>query len=145
MASKKGIIYGVSSNGSVWSWDTKTNTVEDFGHVVGMPEESVYTPNVALDEKWGRLYFMAGGHGITLYGMPILSIFDLKEKKFYWPGKVDVDGCYGAVVGRDHKVYFTCYAYAQKNGRRLKNKEGKEYRRNYLVRYDPPSNLEDIK
>jgi len=145
VASKKGIIYGVSSNGSVWSWDTKTNTVEDFGHVVGMPEESVYTPNVALDEKWGRLYFMAGGHGVTLYGMPILSIFDLKEKKFYWPGKVDVDGCYGAVVGRDHKVYFTCYAYAQKNGKRLKDKEGKEYRTNYLVRYDPPRKLEDIK
>ena len=63
-----------------------------------------------LTRQWGRLYMIAGGHGITLSGMPILTIFDLKAKKFYWPGKIDVDGCYGAVCGRDHTVYFSCYA-----------------------------------
>lgn len=145
VTSSKGIIYGTTSEGYVWSWDTKTNKVENYGHIVNMPDESVYTPNIALDEEWGRLYFMAGGHGITLFGMPILTILDIKEKKFYWAGKVDVDGCYGAVVGNDHKVYFGCYAFAQKDGKRIKNKEGEEYRTNYLVRFDPPVNLEDLK
>ena len=145
--SSKGIIYAISARGLVWCWDTNTNTAQEFGHVVNLPDQRVYTPNIALDEKWGRLYFMAGSHGINLegIGMPVLSIFDIKEKKFHWVSKVDVDGCYGAVVGRDHKVYFGCYAYVQKNGRRLKDKEGKEYRSNYLVRYDPPENLEDLK
>ena len=145
VCSKNGVIYGISDPGFVWSWDTKTNTVEEYGHVVGTPDTRVYTPNIALDEKWGRLYFMAGGHGNTLAGMPILTIFDLKEKKFYWAGGVDVDGCYGAVAASNNSVYFGTYAYAQKNGKRIKNKEGKEYRTNYLVRYDPPKNLEDLK
>ena len=145
VVSSKGIIYGISSEGFVWSWDTKTNKVEEFGHVVNMPDERVYTPNIALDEEWNRLYFMAGSHGVTLVGMPVLTILDLKTKKFYWAGKVDIDGCYGSVVGRDHVVNFSCYAYVQENGKRLKNKEGKEYRSNYLVRYEPPKNLEDLK
>ena len=145
VCSKNGVIYGISDTGFVWSWDTKTNKVEEYGHVVGTPDTRVYTPNIALDEKWGRLYFLAGSHGSTLAGMPILTIFDLKEKKFYWAGGVDVDGCYGAVAASNNSVYFGTYAYAQKNGKRIKNKEGKEYRTNYLVRYDPPKNLEDLK
>ena len=144
VTSSKGIIYAISAEGFLWSWDTRTNTVEEYGHVVNMPKESVYTPNIALDEQWDRLYFMAGSHGITLVGMPILTIFDLKEKKFYWAGKVDIDGCYGSVVGKNHSVYFGCYAYAQKDGKRLKDKQGNEYRTNYLVRYDPPKNLEVV-
>jgi len=145
VCSKKGVIYGISASGDVWSWDTKTNTVEEYGHIVKTPGTHVYTPNMSLDEKWGRLYFMAGGHGTTLAGMPILTIFDIKSKTFHWPGAVDIDGSYGSIVGSNHSVYFGCYAYAQKNGKRIKNKEGNEYRTNYLVRYDPPKNLEDLK
>ncbi len=145
VVSSEGIIYGISSEGFLWAWDTRTDTIEEYGHVVMTPDTRVYTPNIALDEKWNRLYFMAGGHGVTLAGMSILTIFDIKEKKFYWPGKVDVDGCFGAVVGQDHTVYFSCYAYAQENGKRMKNKNGDEYVLPYLVRYDPPQSLEDIK
>ena len=144
VTSSKGIIYGISEQGIVWSWDTRTNTVEEYGHLVKTPETRVYTPNIALDEDWGRLYFIAGGHGETFAGMPILTIFDLKEKNFYWPGRVDVDGCYGALAASNHSVYFGTYAYAQKNGRRIKGKDGQEYLTNYLVRYDPPKNLEDL-
>ena len=145
VTSRNGVIYGICRDGFVWSWDTETNKVEVYGHLVGTPGKQIYTPNIALDEDWGRLYFMAGGHGDTLTGMPIITIFDIRNKKFYWPGAVDVDGCFGAVVASDHTVYFSCYAYAQENGIRLKNKEGKEYRRPYLVRYNPPKSLEDLK
>ncbi len=144
VTSSDGIIYGISAEGFVWSWDTSNNTVKEYGHVVMTPDVRVYTPNLALDEDWNRLYFMAGGHGTTLAGMPILTILDLNEEKFYWAGGVDVDGCYGSIVASDHTVYFGTYAYAQKNGRRLKDRNGNEYRTNYLVRYDPPRNLEDL-
>ncbi len=145
VCSSQGVIYGICPRGFIWSWDTRTNKVEEYGHVVKTPDVSVYTPNIALDEQLGRLYFMAGGHGTTLAGMPILSILDLKTKTLYWAGGVDVDGCYGAIAASDHTVYFGCYAYAQSNGKRLRNSEGQEYRTNYLVRYDPPKNLEDLK
>ncbi len=141
VVSSKNIIYGISAAGFLWSLDTKTNRVEEYGHVVNVPGEQVYTPNMAIDEQWGRLYMIAGGHGITLAGMPILTVFDLKEKKFHWPGKIDVDGCYGAVCGRDHTVYFSCYALL----RGQKDREGREIRRPMLVRYDPPRNLEGLK
>jgi streptogramin lyase len=138
--SSKNIIYGVSASGFLWSYDIKANKVEELGHVVSSPKENVYTPNIAIDEDWGRLYMIAGGHGITLSGMPILTIYDLKTKKFAWPGKIDVDGCYGAVVGMNHAVYFSCYGYI----RGMKNKEGKEVRGPMLVRYDPPKSLEGL-
>jgi hypothetical protein len=140
VVSSKNVIYGVSAAGFLWSYDTKTNKVEEYGHVCAVPKEQVYTPNMAIDEQWGRLYMVAGGHGITLSGMPILTIFDLKTKKFIWPGKIDVDGCYGAVCGRDHTVYFSCYALL----RGQKDKNGNEIRRPVLVRYDPPKSLEGI-
>ncbi len=140
VVSSQNIIYGVSAAGFLWSYDTQTNKVEEYGHVVNVPKEQVYTPNMAIDEQWGRLYMIAGGHGITLAGMPILTIFDLKTKKFYWPGKVDVDGCYGAVVGGNHSVYFSCYGYI----RGKVNREGKEVRGPMLVRYDPPKSLEGL-
>jgi hypothetical protein len=140
VVSSQNIIYGISAEGFLWSYDPKTNKVEEYGHVVSVPKERVYTPNMALDEKWGRLYMVAGGHGITLSGMPILTIFDLKTKKFLWPGKIDVDGCYGSVCGRDHTVYFSCYAVL----RGQKDKNGQEIRRPVLVRYDPPKSLEGL-
>ena len=109
--------------------------------MAAFPKERVYTPNIALDEEWGRLYMVAGGHGITLAGgMPILTVFDLKTGKFVWPGKIDVDGCYGAVCARDHTVYFSCYAFS----RGQKDKAGQDIRRPVLVRYDPPRSLEGL-
>ena len=141
VVSSKNIIYGISAEGFLWSYDPKTNKVEEYGHVCSVPKERVYTPNMALDEQWGRIYMVAGGHGITLSGMPILTIFDLKTKQFIWPGKIDVDGCYGAVCGRDHTVYFSCYALL----RGQKDKDGQEIRRPVLVRYDPPKSLEGLK
>ncbi|MFC1508795.1 hypothetical protein ACFL60_03795 [Candidatus Omnitrophota bacterium] len=144
VVSSDNIIWGISAEGFVWSYDTKSRKVEEYGHVVNVPDERVYTPNVAIDEERGRLYFIAGGHGVTLAGMPIITIFDIKSKKFYWPGKLDVDGCYGAVCSRDHNVYFGCYAYEQVDGKRTKDKDGKERRANYLVKYVPPENLEDL-
>lgn len=144
VCTSKGIIYGISAEGMLWSWDTNNNTVEVYAHVVGTPETRVYTPNIALDEDWGRLYFISGSHGTTLAGMPILTVFDIKTKTFYWVGSIDVDGCYGSLVAKNHSVYFQTYAYAQKDGRRLKDKRGVEYRTNYLVRYDPPKTLEGL-
>jgi len=141
--SSDNMIYGISSEGFVWRFDPKKVEVEEYGHVVHVPEEGVYTPNVCIDEDLNRLYFIAGGHGVTLAGMPIVTVLDLKTKKFHWVGKINVDGCYGSVVGRDHSVYFSCYGYAQQNGRRLKNKDDKEYRTCYLVKYEPPKKLED--
>lgn len=146
VVSSKNVIYGISADGFVWSYDTKSGKVEEYGHVVQSPKEVVYTPDIALDEEWGRLYFIAGGHGVFLLGsgMPILTIFDINNKKFYWPGKLDVDGCYGAVCAKDHAVYFGCYAFEQKDGRRVMDKDGKGRRWNYLVKYVPPKNLEDL-
>jgi hypothetical protein len=66
--------------------------------------------------------------------------FDLKTRKFVWPGKIDVDGCYGAVCARDHTVYFSCYALS----RGEKDKAGQDIRRPVLVRYDPPRSLEGL-
>jgi hypothetical protein len=141
VVSSRNIIYGVSAEGFLWSLDAKTLKVEEYGHVAGFPKERVYTPNIALDEEWGRLYMVAGGHGITLAGgMPILTLFDLKTGKFVWPGKIDVDGCYGAVCARDHTVYFSCYAFS----RGQKDKAGQDIRRPVLVRYDPPQSLEGL-
>lgn len=142
---KDNVIYGICPAGFLWSWDTKSNKVEEYGHVTGTPDKRVYTPNMAVDEQFGRIYFLAGSHGINLSKMPILTIFDMKTKKFIWLGGVDVDGCFGSVVGSDHKVYFSCYAYDQKNGKRLKDKDGKEYIRPFLLRYDPPRSLEEGK
>ena len=137
----EGVIYGISPEGFLWSWDTRTNQVEHLGHITASPERSVYTTNMALDEERGRLYFMAGGHGSTHAGVPILTVYDLKNRKFHWLGTVDVDGCFSSLVARDHTVYFSCYAYEQKNGKRIKSPDGEVHLRPYLLKYKPSASL----
>ena len=41
--SSQNVIYGISAAGFLWSYDTKTNKVEELGHVVASPKEQVYT------------------------------------------------------------------------------------------------------
>ena len=145
VVSSDGIIYGICPNGFLWSWDTLNDRVEDLGHITTTPEQRVYTPNLALDEEWGRLYCIAGGHGITLAGgMPIMTIYDIAGKQLYWAGKIDVEGCFGAVAARDHRVYFCCYAMEQENGRRIEPENPHGFRMNYLVAYTPPRDLKEV-
>jgi len=100
VVSSKNVIYAISTDGFVWSFDPRTNKLEEFGHVIGMPDQGHYTPNIALDEEWGRLYFIAGNHGgkVVETALEILTMMDIRSKKFYWAGQVDgVEGCFGAL------------------------------------------------
>ncbi|MGC1244230.1 MAG: hypothetical protein WA874_21750 [Chryseosolibacter sp.] len=145
VVSKKNIIYAISTDGFVWSFDPKTNKIEDYGHIIGMPEQGHYTPNIALDEEWGRLYFMAGNHGgkVLESALEILTVLDLKKKKFHWIGQVEgVEGCFGALVGKDHTVYFSSFGQLFENNKVVKDSEGKAVTRPYLIRYEAPRDLE---
>jgi hypothetical protein len=145
VVSSKNIIYAISTDGFVWSLDPKTNTVQDLGHVLGMPGQGHYTPNIALDEEWGRLYFMAGNHGGTVLesALEIITVLDLRKKKFYWLAQAEgVEGCFGSLVNKNHTVYFSCFGKLYKGNEFEKDKNGKAVTRPYLVRYDPPKNLE---
>lgn len=147
VVSKKNIVYAISTDGFVWSFDPKTQKIEDYGHIIGMPEQGHYTPNIALDEEWGRLYFMAGNHGgkVLESALEILTVLDLKKKKFYWVGQVEgVEGCFGALVGKDHAVYFSSFGHLYQNGKAVKDKDGKSVTRPYLIRYDAPRDLESL-
>lgn len=147
VVSKKNIIYAISTDGFVWSFDPKTQKIEDYGHIIGMPEQGHYTPNIALDEEWGRLYFMAGNHGgkVLESALEILTVLDLKKKKFYWVGQVEgVEGCFGALVGKDHAVYFSSFGHLYEKGKAVKDKDGKAVTRPYLIRYEAPRDLEAL-
>ena len=145
VVSSKNIIYAISTDGFVWSLDPKTNKVEDLGHVLGMPEQGHYTPNIALDEEWGRLYFMAGNHGgkVLESALEIITVLDLKKKKFYWLAQAEgVEGCFGSLVNKNHTVFFSCFGPLYKDNQPVKDKKGTGITRPYLARYDPPKNLE---
>ena len=145
VVSSKNIIYAISTDGFVWSFDPYTNKLEDLGHVLGMPHQGHYTPNIALDEEWNRLYFMAGNHGgeVLETALEIITVFDLKKKKFYWLAQAEgVEGCFGSLVNKNHTVYFSCYGNLYKDNQFVKDKKGKVVTRPYLVRYDPPKKLE---
>ncbi|MCE5252089.1 hypothetical protein LLG96_17945 [bacterium] len=142
VVSKQNVIYAITTDGFVWSYDTKTGKLDNYGHVLGLPEKQHYTPNIALDESWGRLYFLAGNHGGPVYedALEVLTVLDLKTRKFHWVGKVEgVEGCFGALGASDHTVYFSCF------GPMDKDKNGKPVTRPFLARYDPPKNLDDLK
>ena len=135
------------TDGFIWSFDPRTNTIEEFGHVLGLPDQPHYTPNIALDEEWGRLYFLAGNHGggVLEDALETLTILDLKAKKRYWAGTVEyLEGCFGAVVGDNHKVYFSSFGQVVKGNDVLRYKDGKPVTRPYLLRYDPPENLNSL-
>jgi hypothetical protein len=141
--SSKNVLYGISTDGFVWSYDTVSGKLIDYGHVIGMPEEPHYTPNIALDESWGRLYFLAGNHGgpVLEKALETLTILDLKTKKYTWIGSVEgVEGCFGAVVSRTHTVYFNCFGLMGDKSKENLDPNGNEITRPFLVRYDPQKN-----
>ena len=145
VVSSKNIIYAISTDGFVWSLDPRTNKIEDLGHVLGMPDQGHYTPNIALDEEWGRLYFMAGNHGgkVLESALEIITVLDLKKKKFYWLAQAEgVEGCFGSLVNKNHTVFFSCYGHSYKDNQLIKDIKGNVVTRPYLVKYDPPANLE---
>lgn len=144
VVSSDNIIYGISRDGFVWSFNPQTEELEDLGHVLGLPDRSVYTPNIALDEERQRLYFIAGNHGSAVDGhSAILTILDLETNKYYWVGEVEgVQGSYGALVAADNVVYFNSYGYP--HGENQDVTEGQDARRPFLVRYVPPADLNQL-
>lgn len=148
VVSSKNVIYAISTDGFVWSYEPRTNKFENLGHVLGMSDQAHYTPNIALDEEWGRLYFIAGNHGgkVLETALEILTILDLKTNKYYWVGKIDgVEGCFGALVARNHTVYFSCFGNYYSGNEVEKDAGGKPITRPYLIRYTPPENLNSLK
>jgi len=144
VVSSKNVIYCISTDGFVWSFEPRTNKLEEFGHIIGMPGQGHYTPNIALDEGWGRLYFIAGNHGgkVLESALEILTVLDLKTKKFHWQGQVEgVEGCFGALCTKNHTVYFSCFGNYFKGDEIEIDAQGKPITRPYLVKYDPPENL----
>ena len=110
-----------------------------------MPEQGHYTPNIALDEEWNRLYFMAGNHGgnVLETALEIITVLDLKKKKFYWLAQAEgVEGCFGSLVNKNHTVYFSCFGHTNKDDQGSRNKKDASVTRPFLLKYDPPKNLE---
>ena len=145
VVSSKNIIYAITSDGYVWKLDPATNQLQELGHVIGMPGQGHYTPNIALDEEWNRLYFMAGNHGgaVLESALEIITVLDLEKKKFYWLGQAEgVEGCFGSLVDKDHTVYFSCYGQLYKDNELVKDEKGQPITRPYLVRFEPPVKLE---
>ena len=145
VVSSQNMIYAITTDGFVWSLDTKTYQLVDLGHILGMSEQGHYTPNIALDEEWGRLYFMAGNHGgkVLENALEIVTVLDLQKKKFYWLGQAEgVEGCFGSLVAHDHSVYFSCYGNLFQNNELVTDQKGVAVTRPYLVKFVPPKNLE---
>ncbi|NND31386.1 MAG: hypothetical protein HKN76_02260 [Saprospiraceae bacterium] len=145
VVSSQNIIYAITTDGFVWSLNPHTNTLNDLGHILGMPDKGHYTPNIALDEEWERLYFMAGNHGgkVVEEALEIVTVLDLKKQKFYWLGQAEgVEGCFGSIVGSDHTVYFSCYGNLYQNNELVVDKEGNAVTRPYLVKLEPRKDLD---
>lgn len=145
IVSSKNIIYAITTDGFVWSYDIKRNQLEEYGHILGMPEQGHYTPNIALDEEWGRLYFIAGNHGgpIIREALNLVTVLDLNKRTFHWMGQVDgLEGCFGALVAKDHTVYFSSFGHLYENGKLELGRDGKPATRPYLVKYEPPVELD---
>jgi hypothetical protein len=148
VVSSNNIIYAISTDGFVWSFNPGTGKLEDFGHVIGMPDQGHYTPNIALDEEWGRLYFIAGNHGgkVLENALEVLTVLDLRTRKFTWIGQVEgVEGCFGALCTKSHTVYFSCFGNYYVGNEVEKDSRGKPTTRPYLVKYDPPENITLVK
>jgi outer membrane protein assembly factor BamB len=147
------VIYGITFNGTVWMADPKTGTSKTFGHLFGRPDVRSYNPAPCLDEAWGRIYFLGGTSGLRKDDKKILTVFDIREEKFYYLGLVDVHKtCYGSLVARDHTLYFCVSTWeTDENGRTVAPpQEGYEnmydpsntkMMRPYLVRIEPPETL----
>jgi len=148
VVSSDNIIYCISTDGYVYSFNPKNNKLEDLGHVLGMPGQPHYTPNIALDEEWGRLYFLAGNHGSRLLeeAIGMLTILDLKTKKYYWIGGLEgFEGCFGSICSKDHAVYFSCFGELYIGDQVEKDSRGRAVTRPYLIKYNPPQDLNSLK
>ncbi len=149
VVSKKNVLYGISTDGFVWSYDSKTGKLDNYGHVLELPDKPHYTPNIALDEQWGRLYFIAGNHGGQVYedALEILTILDLKSRKFYWIGIVDdIEGCFGALCASDHTVYFSCFGKNRTGKDTFEiGSNGRPITRPCLIKYEPPKTLSELR
>jgi hypothetical protein len=144
VVSSKNIIYAISTDGFVWNYNPAINRMENYGHVIGLPEQGHYTPNIALDEAWGRLYFIAGNHGgaVLESALEILTVLDLKSGKFHWIGQMeDVEGCFGSLCTKDHTVYFSCFGNYYTGKDIEHDSQGKSITRPYLLKFDPPEIL----
>ncbi|WP_139249565.1 ligand-binding sensor domain-containing protein [Mariniphaga anaerophila] len=147
VVSSMNTIYGITTDGFVWSFNPNTNELKDLGHIIGMPDQSHYTPNIALDEKWERLYFIAGTHGYGLLeeAFGVLTILDLKTGKYYWAGKIEgFEGCFGALCSKDHEVYFNSFGRFYEGDQIQKDKSGQPITRPYLLKYSPPEDLNEL-
>jgi len=150
VVSSKNIFYCITTEGFIYSYDPATNKLDNYGHVLGMPDQGCYTPNIALDEDWCRVYFIANNHGgkVLETALVTLTILDLKTRKFHYVGKVDgVEGCFGSKCTKDHVVYFSSFGHHfTGNGDEMeKDSKGKVVTRPYLIRYNPPPDLEPMK
>ncbi len=148
VVSSANIIYCISTDGFVWSFDPASERMEDLGHVIGKPGHPHYTPNIALDEAWGRLYFIAGNHGgaVDEDALEILTVLDLRTKKYHWIGQLEgVEGCFGAICARNHIVYFSCFGNFYNGNEIEKDPQGRPITRPYLIKYEPPENLNKLK
>lgn len=150
VVSSKNIIYCITTDGIVWSFDPKTNKLDDYGHIFGLKNQGCYTPNIALDEEWGRLYFIANNHGgkVLETALVTLTIIDLKTRKHYYVGKVEgVEGSFGSKCTKDHTVYFSSFGhhFTGSGSEMEKDSKGRVVTRPYLIRYDPPKDLESLK
>lgn len=142
--SSSNIIYCISTDGFVWSFDPSSDKITNLGHVIGMPEQPDYTPNIALDEEWGRLYFIAGNHGgeVLESALEILTVLDLKTRKFHWLGRLKgIEGCFGALCTKDHTVYFSCFGQYFSGSEPEKDSSGNPVTRPYLLKFIPPEKL----
>jgi hypothetical protein len=150
VVSSKNIFYCITTDGLVWSFNPKTNQLDDYGHIFEMPGQGCYTPNIALDEDWGRLYFIANNHGgkVMESALVTLTIIDLKTRKHYYVGKVEgVEGCFGSKCTKDHTVYFSSFGhyFTGKGDEVEKDSKGKVLTKPYLIKYNPPQDLGSLK
>ncbi len=148
VVSSDNVIYAISNEGFVWSYAPETNKFANLGHIFGLPEHPIYTPNIALDEKRNRLYFLASNHGGGRIeeALGTITILDLNTEKYHWMGMVDgFEGCFGALAAKDHNVYFSCLGYAYEKDGFQKGPSGRPITRPYLLKYEPPSKLDSSK
>ena len=152
------VVYGITESGMFWKCDLNFGKVKEFGHILKMPGEISYNPSFALDEAWGRIYFLADTyHNSKIHGnKKILTIFDMKNEKFYYAGLMDIHKtCYGSIVASDHTVYFCVSTWeTDRNGNYIKppqegyenmyDKTNQKMMRPYLVKYVPPESFDGL-
>jgi hypothetical protein len=56
-----------------------------------------------------------------------------------------VEGCFGALCTKNHAVYFSCFGNYYTGNEIEKDSQGKPVTRPYLVKYNPPENLNSLR